>query len=128
MKTHILYPAFIFFYFLASTHISAQKINATLDWIENKHDYHLPGNADILLQNQSIVTKADNATVYTLPVVVHVITTGDTVGSADNPSDARINAMLKTLNNAFIKKGSKYGGVKMNIQFLLAVRTPNNAA
>ena len=34
--------------------------------------------------------------------------------------------MLKTLNNAFVKKGTNYGGTKMNIQFQLAVRSPNN--
>jgi hypothetical protein len=49
---------------------------------------------------------------YTLPVVIHVITTGDAVGSPDNPTTANIKAMLTTLNNAFAKKGPDYAGVK----------------
>ncbi len=40
-----------------------------------------------------------NDTLYTLPVVVHVINTGTPVGSLDNPDDAAINAMITNLNS-----------------------------
>ena len=64
-------------------------------------------------------------TVYTLPVVVHVIHTGGPVGSADNPSDSLINAMLTSLNASWRKDGPPHGGVDMEIEFTLAVRNPD---
>jgi Metallo-peptidase family M12 len=67
-------------------------------------------------------------TVYTLPVVVHVIHTGGAVGSAYNPTDANIQAMIATLNATWRKNGSQYGGVDTQIQFQLATRDPNCAA
>jgi hypothetical protein len=41
-----------------------------------------------------------NDTLYTLPVVVHIIHTGTAIGSPDNPTDPDINAM-----NAELKRG-----------------------
>jgi hypothetical protein len=127
MKTFIQ-PAFLFFCLMTSTHLSAQKINNYSDWKENKNNFHLADETNNLpgKENTDATTIAAKDVVYTLPVVIHVITIGDAVGSADNPTDANINAMLKTLNNAFAKKGTSYGGAKMNIQFQLAVRSPNN--
>ena len=69
-----------------------------------------------------------NDTLYTLPVVVHVINTGTPVGSPDNPDDAAINAMIANLNNAWRKNGALYGGADMKIQFQLAVRSPSCSA
>ena len=65
-----------------------------------------------------------NDTLYTLPVVVHVIHTGTSIGSPDNPADNLIIAMLSNLNNAWRKNGTVYGGSDMKIQFQLAVRSP----
>ena len=67
----------------------------------------------------------DADSIYTLPVVVHVIHTGTPIGAPDNPTDAMINAMISTLNNAYRKNGSSFGGVDMKIQFQLATRSPN---
>ena len=66
-----------------------------------------------------------NDTLYTLPVAVHVIHTGGAPGTADNPSDSQINAMLDGLNKAWRKNGLLYGGVDMKIQFELAKRSPS---
>lgn len=66
-----------------------------------------------------------NDTLYTLPVVVHVINTGTPIGSADNPDDASIIAMIDNLNNAWRKNGPSFGGPDMKIQFQLAVRSPS---
>ncbi len=66
----------------------------------------------------------DTDTLYTLPIVVHVIHTGGAIGSPDNPSDAQINAMIQVLNNSWRKLGAPYGGADMKIQFQLAVRAP----
>ncbi|MVM33381.1 hypothetical protein GO755_25295 [Spirosoma sp. HMF4905] len=63
-------------------------------------------------------------TVYTLPVVVHVIHNGESIGSANNPSDASIQAMIGVLNAGFRKSFPQSGGVDIGIQFQLAMRSP----
>lgn len=63
-------------------------------------------------------------TIYTLPVVVHVIHNGEAVGTANNPSDASIQAMISVLNAGFRKTFSQSGGVDIGIQFQLAIRSP----
>lgn len=70
----------------------------------------------------AIATDADS--LYTLPVVVHVIHTGGDIGSENNPSDDRIIAMIDNLNKAWRKNGDAYGGVDMKIQFALATKSP----
>lgn len=60
----------------------------------------------------------------TLPVVVHVIHTGQPIGSPGNPSDASINAMISLMNNAFQKNGTMYGGANIGLAFKLATRSP----
>jgi hypothetical protein len=67
-------------------------------------------------------TDADS--LFTLPVVVHVIHTGSPIGSADNPTDASIQAMIVNLNNSWRKNGTIYGGADMRIQFQLALKSP----
>ncbi|HEX5150030.1 MAG TPA: M43 family zinc metalloprotease [Parafilimonas sp.] len=107
----------------------AQKDKPYKDWVENKDNFRLSRESKTTPDKESIYSvQAAKDITYTLPVVVHVITTGDAVGSPDNPTTANIKAMLKTLNNAFAKKGTEYGGVKMNIKFKLAVRSPSNTA
>ncbi len=66
----------------------------------------------------------DADSIYTLPVVVHVIHTGGPVGSVDNPVDDSIYAMINNLNKAFRRNGPLFGGADMKIQFQLAVRSP----
>lgn len=63
-------------------------------------------------------------TMYTIPVVVHVIHNGEAIGSVNNPSDATVQAMIGLLNNGFRKSGPLYGGVDTGIQFQLAIRSP----
>ncbi|MEP6674023.1 MAG: M43 family zinc metalloprotease [Ferruginibacter sp.] len=67
----------------------------------------------------------DADSIYTLPVVVHVIHTGTAIGAPDNPTDASIIAMISNLNNAWRKNGASFGGVDMKIQFQLATRSPS---
>lgn len=66
----------------------------------------------------------DTDSLYTIPIVVHVIHTGDAIGSADNPTDANIIAMIGSLNDSWRKNGVQYGGVDMKMQFQLAIRSP----
>jgi hypothetical protein len=66
----------------------------------------------------------DLDSLYTLPIVVHVIHTGTAIGSPDNPTDAQIHAMIQSLNDAWRKNGTSFGGVDMKMQFQLAIRSP----
>ena len=67
-------------------------------------------------------TNRTEATVYTVPVVVHVIHTGGAVNTAYNPSDANINAMLNKINTDF--RNTTFGA-DAEINFVLAQRDPN---
>ncbi len=76
---------------------------------------------------QQMITRnqlEDIDSLYTLPVVVHVIHTGTAVGSPDNPTDAQINAMIQSLNDSWRKNGASFGGVDLKMQFQLALRSP----
>lgn len=69
--------------------------------------------------------------VYTIPVVVHVMHTGDVIGSLYNPTDAQINGAIAYLNQVF---AGTYPGMTtpsaggaagdLEIRFALAQRTP----
>lgn len=71
-------------------------------------------------------------TVYTIPVVVHVMHTGGAVGTIYNPTDAQIIGAIDYLNQIY---GGTYAGmqepvegggvVNMELQFVLAKRTPS---
>ena len=63
---------------------------------------------------------------YTIPVVVHVVSTGGAVGTIYNPSDAQIQATINYLNQVY---NGTYPGTQgvgdLQIQFVLAKRDPN---
>lgn len=61
------------------------------------------------------------ATVYTLPVVVHIIHNGESVGDCLNPNDASVAAMITALNNYFRNTNSL--GIDIELNFQLAVRS-----
>jgi hypothetical protein len=71
-------------------------------------------------------TKGLNATLYTIPVVVHVMHTGGTVGSIYNPTDAQIQGAINYLNQVY---NGTYPGTQgigdIQIQFVLAAKDPN---
>jgi hypothetical protein len=63
---------------------------------------------------------------FTIPVVVHVIHTGGTIGTIYNPPDAQIIGAVQYLNDVY--NGSYPGTVgvgDLQIQFVLAQRDPN---
>jgi hypothetical protein len=66
-------------------------------------------------------------TVYTIPVVVHVIHTGEPLGHLYNPTDAAIISMINGLNDWFRNTGVNNSpfGVDIEIQFALAQRDPS---
>jgi PKD repeat protein len=60
--------------------------------------------------------------VYTIPVVVHVIHLGESVGVGTNISDAQIQSAIDNLTDAYRNVG--YSGLDIEIEFQLAVRDP----
>ena len=66
------------------------------------------------------------ATVYQIPLVVHVIHTGGAVGTIYNPTDAVINSMITKINSDFRNLGG--AGTDVEIEFVLAKRTPTCGA
>lgn len=71
-------------------------------------------------------------TLYTIPVVVHVMHTGGAIGSIYNPTDAQIMGAIDYLNEVYagtytgMQAPVEGGGVvDMELQFVLAKRTPS---
>lgn len=63
--------------------------------------------------------------VFTIPLVVHVVHLGESVGVGTNISQAQIESAINDMNDKF---GSSNTGVNTNIQYCLAKRTPNGDA
>jgi gliding motility-associated-like protein len=77
------------------------------------------------IQNSSNQRREGNLII--IPLVVHIMHTGDVVGSIYNPTDARINDMIAYLNQMYRNEApfNTAGGVDIEIQFELAQRTEN---
>ncbi len=74
-----------------------------------------------------IVTGKD--TTYQIPVVFHIIHSGEPIGTLYNPSAAAIDSLIDYLNKAWNATWPYYpdtnsGGVRIPIQFVLAKRDP----
>ena len=73
-------------------------------------------------------------TVFVLPVVIHIVHTGEEIGIGNNLSKERIVNQLKTLNNDFRKKEGTLGynthplGTDVKIEFKLAEIDPDGNA
>ena len=70
-----------------------------------------------------------STTIYEIPVVFHIMHTGEAIGSIKNPSDATIFALMDELNQKFHASwtgnpSAENGGVDVPIIFKLAKRTP----
>lgn len=71
------------------------------------------------------------ATVYKIPVIVHVMHLGTAVGSGANISNEQIYSAIESLNNAYRKKPGTFGdgnGADSEIEFCLAQKDPNGNA
>ncbi len=66
-------------------------------------------------------------TLYTIPIVIHVMHTGDRVGSIYNPTKTQILSAIDYLNNVYngTYQGTSGAG-NLQIQFELAKRDPNS--
>lgn len=84
-------------------------------------------HAEAAQAQRLIITGSD--TVYEIPVVVHIIHTGQAVGTPFNPSDAQITAMIDYTNDAYAATWPSYpsptsGGTRVPFKFVLAKRDP----
>ncbi len=69
--------------------------------------------------------------VYTIPIVVHVIHTGEAIGSGTNISDEQVQSAIDALNEDFRKELGTNGfgnGVDVEFEFCLAIRDPQGNA
>lgn len=71
-------------------------------------------------------TTGTNSVIYTIPVVVHVMHTGGSVGSVYNPTDAQIQSTIDYLNQVY---NGTYPGTEgigdLQLQFVLAKKDPS---
>lgn len=71
---------------------------------------------------------------YTVPVVVHIIHSGESLGSASNPTDATVINIMQQASDRFLHTSgatfpnNPYSGYNAEIQFCMAQRTPSNVA
>lgn len=77
------------------------------------------------IQNSTNQRREGNTII--IPLVVHIIHTGDAIGTIYNPTDARIVDMIAYLNQAFGNNApfNTAGGLDTDIRFELAKRTEN---
>jgi hypothetical protein len=81
----------------------------------------LEKQVDDFIQNQSIDRL--QSTIYTIPIVVHVIHLGEPIGTGTNISDAQILGAINGLNNRW--RNISGNGIDVEVQFCLASSDPN---
>ncbi len=95
--------------------INAQTIEkCATDYFAKKSRLENPQylNAEIALENRIAEFLKNNkfskqtSSVFTIPVVVHIIHSGEAIGTGSNISDAQIYSQLNVLNNDFRKRNS----------------------
>ena len=83
-----------------------------------------------LIQKKTALRTAQTSSIITIPVVVHVIYSGQEVGIAPNITDAQVQSQITVLNQDYSRTGPGYNtnpvGVDTQIQFVLAQQDPND--
>lgn len=85
-----------------------------------------PDYKNRIQQNEALIQQiinsgaANTRSVYTIPVVVHVLHLGEAVGTGTNISDAQINSAIANLNTCYGGSGSY--PLNIGVQFQLAQR------
>lgn len=87
-------------------------------------------NAALLNGPQSLViNNASGSVSYEIPVVFHIVHTGQAIGTPQNPADTTIQQLVSYLNAVYNatqpgNPGVNNGGVNIPVQFALAKRSP----
>lgn len=82
------------------------------------------------LSQNALIINTPNGPVYEIPVVIHVIHTGGSIGSTYNPSVAQLTGMIDYLNKSYEATWPAYpnattGGTYIPLRFVLAKRDPS---
>lgn len=86
--------------------------------------------APLVNRQRTMRTASQSGEIITIPVVVHVIHSGQEVGTAPNITDAQILSQIKVLNEDYRKMSGTPGfntnpvGADIQIQFALALQDP----
>ncbi|WP_147474527.1 M43 family zinc metalloprotease [Chryseobacterium nematophagum] len=81
-----------------------------------------------LIKSGQINTIIDNKKIYEIPIVVHVVGDGSTIGTSNNPPDAAIMAWINYTNGVFsgsYNSGMSASSAPLPIKLILAKIDPN---
>lgn len=106
-------------------HKQLMQANTAYKNAVEKQDRYIYEKTKALEQNEKALTLCNG--VYTIPVVVHVMHTGEAVGTGSNISDVQIEGAITGLND-FWRNSAGTGAADLEIQFELAKRDPNGNA
>lgn len=86
-----------------------------------------------LMHTSRRMTIQGSDTIYEIPTVIHVLTTGGAIGTTYNPTDSTLEAWIGYLNDVYAGTYTAYpqvgsGGVALPVKFVLAKRDPDCAA
>ncbi|MFT6747630.1 MAG: hypothetical protein ACJAZ2_001986, partial [Glaciecola sp.] len=119
---------------MLSNTISAQHEKCASSHMQNQLIKEQAGYADALLANerqiQSIIARKKRSKttedVLTIPVVIHVVHLGESIGVGNNISEEQITSGITQLNEGFRNENGL--GLDLKIEFELAVLDPNCAS
>jgi hypothetical protein len=123
----------------------AQRNCGTVKYLEDSYGSKLPGRQEKFEEwiktkkAQIAATSAfrKQSEPYKIPVVIHVIHNGESVGNGANISEAQVLSQIKVLNNDFrrtnadaVNTPAEFASVaaSMDIEFVLAKRNPDGIA
>ena len=131
MKKPLNYISILFFLFLfqnkgigQSTECATDGMHRHLmssDSVYRKQMHLLETQVEASIQNQ--VNSQSKSTIYTIPVVVHVLHLGESLGTGSNISDIQIQQAITGLNSRF--RNVNGFGADVEMEFCLANTDPN---
>ena len=135
-KTTLLFIACMGLFYLAQSQLCAfdQKHQQMMaqDPVYAQKVQQMNNQIASMIQNNpnGFIVNSPNGPVYQVPLVIHVVHTGGTIGSIYNPTDAQLINMVNYLNQAYAATWPSYpnmsnGGTFIPLQFVLAQRTPS---
>jgi hypothetical protein len=131
MKKHLKNFPILIFLFLFQLQGMGQSAECATDYIHNNlmqtdSDYQkqihlLEAQVEASIQNHG--HSKSKSTIYTIPVVVHVLHLGESIGTGSNISDIQIQQAIIGLNNRF--RNINGLGADVEMEFCLASKDPN---
>lgn len=119
------------------TRLQAQENACGADFLHQKLLREDPAYREILEQNElkmrSLLDRGGlpqtaslgSDGIYYIPVVVHIIHTGEAIGSSRNPTDAKVQAAINYTNRVFEAGSGFTSSVPFPVKFVLAKRAPD---